>query len=81
MKESVYFNSVQLMYYKCQTWWFIYWFSRLDEKEKATINPKNEDDSSIYVEEEKTIFSCVLESRKKVENKKRTKRQQIKPVF
>ena len=25
-------------------WWFIYWFSRLDKKEKTTINPKNTDD-------------------------------------
>ena len=26
-------------------WWFVYWFSRLDKKEKkATINPKNTDD-------------------------------------
>ena len=56
-------------------WWFIYWFSRLDEKEK-TINPKGEDDSSISIEEEKTIFSCVLESRKKDENKKRARREQ-----
>ena len=25
-------------------WGIIYWFSRLDKKKKATINPKNEDD-------------------------------------
>ena len=25
-------------------WWFIYWFFRLDKKEKTTINPKNTDD-------------------------------------
>ena len=24
-------------------WWFIYWFSRLDKKKKAKINPKNTD--------------------------------------
>ena len=26
---------------KCLTWWFIYWFSGLDNKKKVTINPKN----------------------------------------
>ena len=25
-------------------WWFTYWFSTLNKKEKATINPKNKDD-------------------------------------
>ena len=25
-------------------WWIIYWFSRQDETEKATICPKNDDD-------------------------------------
>ena len=29
---------------KFYSWWFIYWFSRLDKKEKVTKNPKNEDD-------------------------------------
>ena len=25
-------------------WWLIYWFSRLDKKEKTTINSENKDD-------------------------------------
>ena len=25
-------------------WWFIYWFTRLDKKDKATINLKSKDD-------------------------------------
>ena len=49
MRASAFiFDSVQLMHDKFHRVnfrrWFIYWFSRLDKKAKAKINPKNKDD-------------------------------------
>ena len=34
---------LQMLQNKLWVWQFIYWFSRLYKKEKATINPKNDD--------------------------------------